>query len=354
MAEFINWEAGMTVGLDLGDRFSHFCILSAKGEVVEEGRVATTRAALARRFSSEIPVAIVMEVGTHSPWVSRLLKSLGHTALVANARKLRWIFENRKKSDRVDARWLAKVGRFDVELLQTIEHRTEETAVDLSVLRSRDVLVRARTQLINHVRGATKAVGERISRGSPGAFHRTALKQLPPVLQNSLASVLDAIGSLTEQIGELDQRIEDLGATKYADTRLLRQVDGVGPLISLAFILTLATPQRFARSRDVGAYLGLVPARSQSGKSDPQQRITKEGDPFLRRLLVQAAQRILGPFGKECNLRQFGLNLAARGGKNAKRRAVVAVARKLAILLHHLWTTGEVYEPLYPVVQAAA
>ena len=137
---------------------------------------------------------------------------------------------------------------------------------------------------------------------------------------------------------------------------LLKQVKGVGTLIALTFLLTLEDPHRFGKSRDVGGYLGLQPGRRNSGKSEPQLHISKEGDPYLRTLLVQGAQHILGPFGVDCDLRRWGLKLAERGGKSGKKRAIVATARKLAVLLHHLWVSAEVYEPLHnssPVPVAA-
>jgi len=152
--------------------------------------------------------------------------------------------------------------------------------------------------------------------------------------------------ALSDCIKVYDERIEKLGQDKYAHTELLRQVKGVGPLTSLAYVLTLENPDRFAKSRDVGPYLGLVPKQEESGDSQPQLGISKVGDVMLRRLLVGSAHYILGPFGPDTDLRRYGLRLCERGGKNAKKRAAVAVARKLAVLLHRLWISGEVYEPL--------
>jgi transposase len=336
----------ITIGLDLGDRKSHYCVLDGSGVVVEQGQVATTAESLRRRFGTGGKSRIAMEVGTHSPWVSQLLKELGHEVLVANARKLRMIYDNRRKQDRVDAETLARVARMDPTLLASIEHRPQAFAQGMAVLRSRDILVRARTQLINHVRGAVKSSGARVRKCSSKAFAKHAVDQVPEGVRQALSPILVSIERLTEQIRDLDGTIDELSEKVYPETAILRQVGGVGPLIALAFVLTLQSPERFAKSRAVGAYLGLVPARDQSGSSDPQLRITKEGDRYLRRLLVQGAHYILGAHGSDCDLRRFGLKLAERGGKNAKRRAVVAVARKLAVLLHRLWKTGEVYEPL--------
>ncbi len=170
--------------------------------------------------------------------------------------------------------------------------------------------------------------------------------EVPEALRYTLEPLFKQIGFLTEQIKEYDKEVKRMCKDAYKETELLRQVDGVGEIVSLGYILTLDNPGRFAKSRDVGAYLGLIPRQYDSGDSKPQMRITKTGDRMMRALLVQSAQRILGRFGKDSDLRRHGLKIAARGGKNAKKRAITAVARKLAVLLHRLWVTGEVYEPL--------
>jgi transposase len=336
----------LTLGLDLGDTTSQYCALDAHGEIVATGRVRTSAAALDRACARWPAARVVLEVGTHSPWVSRLLAARGHEVLVANARQLRVIYASARKSDRVDAETLARLGRLDPALLKPITHRGAAAQVDLAQLRARDCLVRARTQLINHVRGAVKAVGGRLPASSAPAFVRKVRAQLPAGLAEALAPLLTLIATLTHEIGAMEQRLETLAATRYPETRQLRQVGGVGLLTALCYVLTLEEPHRFRHSRAVGAYLGLCPREDQSGAHRPQLRITKRGDAMLRRLLVSGAQYILGPFGPDCDLRRWGQRLAARGGGNAKKRAVVAVARKLATLLHRLWVSGAAYEPL--------
>ena len=170
---------------------------------------------------------------------------------------------------------------------------------------------------------------------------------MSPELQTALQPLLAAIESVSECIDEYNERVEKLAQARYPQVAVLKQVKGVGTLIALTFLLTLEDPHRFSKSRDVGGYLGLQPGRRKSGQSEPQMHISKEGDPYLRTLLVQGAQHILGPFGPDCDLRRWGLKLAERGGRNGKKRAIVATARKLAVLLHHLWVRGEVYEPLH-------
>jgi transposase len=337
----------MTAGLDLGDRYSYLCLIDTlSGEVLEEGRLRTTPEALRRRFASEPSLRIAIETGTHSPWVSRLLEECGHEVLVANARKLRLIYSNKRKTDEVDAENLARLARLDPKLLYPIAHRGEDSQAHMAIIRSRQALVDCRTQLVNHVRGAVKSFGGRLPKGPARSFHKRAQEHIPEPLWPALGPILEQIGSLTERIRDYDRKLEEISEEHYPETALLRQVEGIGPLTALCFVLTVEDPHRFAKSRSVGAYLGLVPARDQSGDSDPQKRISKEGDEMLRKLLVSSAHYVLGPFGSDSDLRRHGEKMASRGGKNAKKRAVVAVARKLAVLLHSLWASGEVYEPL--------
>jgi transposase len=335
-----------TIGLDLGDRWSRYCVVDQSGPVVKEDRVRTTPAALEEVFKVILSSRLVVEAGTHSPWVSRLLEKLGHPVIVANARKVRLIYESNRKNDRLDARMLAKLGRVDVSLLSPVQHRSAEAQTDLAAVRGRDALVAARTQLVNAVRGVVKSAGERLPASTTAAFAAKVASLIPPNLKAALGPLLKSIQHLSEQIHRCDQRVEDLAEKKYPATQLLRQVKGVGPLISLAYVLTLENPARFQKSRTVGSYLGLQPKQSESGESAPQLGITKAGNGFLRRLLVQSAQYILGPLAPDSRLRRWGLELSRRGGKNSKKRAVIAVARKLAVLLHKLWVTAEVYEPL--------
>ncbi len=335
------------MGLDLGDRYSHFHALDSAGESAGSDRIPTSPKALRKHFSSIEPALVAIEVGTHSPWVSRLLSECGHEVLVANPRQLPLIYQNNKKSDKLDSELLARVARLDPQLLAPIKHRGREAQASLAALRARDCLVGARTKLVNHVRGSVKSMGGRVVGCSPENFHKSAAQHIPEELRAVLLPILQTLREITARIQKYDRAIErQLCDKKYPETKVLRQVTGVGPLTALAFVLILEDPRRFKRSRTVGAYLGLTPKRSDSGEQEPQLRITKAGDKFLRRLLVSSAQHILGPFGPDTDLRRYGLALAERGGKNAKKRAIVAVARKLSVLLHRLWLTGEVYEPL--------
>jgi len=336
----------VTIGIDLGDRNSVLCVLDAAGTVQERQVCPTTRGGFTVALQSRPPARVIVEVGPHSPWVSRLLRDFGHEVIVANARRIPLITTATRKSDPVDAEMLARLGRVDPALLAPIHHRSEAAHLALAELRARDALVRARTQLINHVRGTVKAFGEQLPAAPACSFHRHAAARLSPLLQPVVASVLAALATLSEQIRGAERRLGALAREHFPEAMHLQQVPGVGPVTALAFVLTLEDPHRFATSRSVGAYLGLCSRRDQSSGRDPQLRISKAGDPFVRRLLVTAAQYILGPFGPDTDLRRWGLQLAAQGGKYAKRRAVVALARKLATILHHLWITGATYRPL--------
>jgi transposase len=336
----------VTIGLDLGDRYSRICVLAGSGRVEEEARVRTERQAMERWFSRFDGVRVAIEVGGHSPWVSRLLNAFGHEVIVANAAKVRAIYSGRRKNDRVDAETLARLARVDPELLAGIEHRDEEAQAHLGELRSREALVRTRTRLINHVRGMVKAMGGRVRRCSAESFHRAAHEDLPEALREGLGPILDMLDRVTAQIRAYDRRFERLIQQRYPETARLTQVPGIGPITALCFVLVLQDPHRFPTSRAVGAFVGLAPAQDQSGETDPQLRITRAGNRMLRRLLVQCAHYQLGPFGPDSDLRRWGLERAARGGTIARKKAVVAVARKLAVMMHRLWVSGADYEPL--------
>jgi len=340
-------EQKLTIGLDLGDRSSWYCVLDGTGEVLLEQKLSTLPKAMNEVFGGMPRSRIALETGMHSPWVSRLLSELGQEVIVANARNVRLIGESRKKDDRLDARTLARLARIDPQLLGPVKHRSAQAQAHLMVIRARAGLVRARTSLINTARGLTKSYGERLRGCSPRNLNREKAQGLSPELQRALAPLLEEIESLSERIREYSERVEQIARERYPEVRRLKQVHGVGTLIALAYVLTLEDPHRFQKSRDVGCYVGLQPGRRNSGQSEPQLHISKEGDSYLRTLLVQGAHHILGPFGADSDLRRWGLKLAERGGKNGKKRAVIAVARKLAVLLHRLWVSGEAYDALH-------
>jgi len=309
-----------TIGCDLGDKQSELCILFPDGKLERPEPIKTTRRAFAKFFKR--PRAhVVIEVGTHSRWVSELLEGLGHKVTVANPRRVKLISQSTAKRDKKDAEWLARLGK------------------------ARDALVRTRTKLVNHARGLVKSFGERLPTCTTESFHRKAWTFVPAALKPALQPIFRVLEQIEEQIDAFDEQLKQL-AKKYPDVDVVAQPKGVGILTALVFLLTLEDKTRFSKSRTVGAFIGFNPKRDQSGDCDKQLGITKTGDAFMRRLAVGSANYILGPFGEESELRRWGLELAKRGGRNAKKRATVAVARKLVVLLHRLWVTGEVYKPL--------
>jgi len=336
-----------TIGMDLGDQWSHYCVLNEDGEIVEEGRFRTTPEALAKHFEALSPARIAMEAGTHSIWISEQLREFGHEVIVANVRELHAICRNDRKSDRVDAEKLARYARLDPSVLRPIAHRSVAMQEALTLIRARAVLVQTRVAVVNAVRGLAKPCGYRLPAVSTSSFAARCRAELPAGLLPALGPLVEQIDQISRQIREYDRLLLEMMQVGYPEAAALRKVHGVGALTALTFVLTLGEKDRFARSRDVGPYLGLRPRRKQSGEHDPQLGITKAGNRYLRMLLVECANFILGPFGQDSDLRRWGLRLMERGGKGARQRALTAVARKLAVLLHRLWVTQAEYQPFY-------
>lgn len=339
----------LTIGIDLGDRHSEVCVLGSEGEVKKRFSVATTREGLEKKLGAFERARVVIEVGTHSPWVSRWLEAKGHETIVANARAVRSIAESDRKTDRNDAEQLARLGRVDPKLLHPIHHRGETAQRHRMLLAIRDHLVRTRSSFIVQARGLAKGLGERLPRCTSEAFGNRMREQHWAQLFPAMDVIVATVDQLNAHIAGLDEQLEALARSTYPETLLLRQISGVGLITALAFVLTLEDPARFKHSRAVGSFLGLTVRRRQSGARDPALRITKAGDFYLRRLLIQCALRLL-TLGPDCDLRRFGEQLRARRGN---KKAVVAVARKLAVRMHRLWTTGELYEPLYDAERKA-
>jgi len=346
MMEGITGTTAITIGLDVSDRFTEAYAIDANGEFVASWRMPTKAAALREQLSRYPGARVVLEVGCHSPWISRQLKEDGFEVIVANPRRVRLIAESDAKSDRMDAEQLARLGRIDPGLLSPIVHRGEQAQRDRVLLLARDGLVRSRTLLINQARGFAKSLGARLPSSTSDAFAKRVRESVGEDLFPGLEAILRMVEQLTQEIHSIDRQVERLCEDRYPVTEQLQQPSGVGALTALAFVLTIEDPNRFAKSRHVGPYIGLRPRRRDSGDRRPQLPITKAGDRMMRRLLVSAAHYILGPFGPDTDLRRFGLRIAERGGKAAKKRAAVAVARKLAVLLHRLWVTGEAYQAL--------
>ena len=340
-----------TLGLDLGDRQSSLCLISAGGDLLEEGQVPTTKQALASLFERLEPCRVVIEACGHVHWIASLVEQLGHEVIVANPRELRLISQSGRKNDRNDARTLARLGRVDPELLRPIKLRGEACRASRALLHARDQLVRMRTKLVTFTRGQVKSFGGRVPSCSAESFHKRAGAHVPEPLRDIIGPMLEVLAQLEVRIRVFDMHIERVSKDRHPETGVLRQVRGVGPVLALAFAATIEDPGRFSSPRTVGNYVGLAPGLYDSGAKTPQLRISKCGDRFLRRLLVNAASYILGPFGGDSDLRRLGERIAQRGSQRDKARARIAVARKLACLLHHLWRTGSVWEPNYALAR---
>lgn len=340
----MNSAPKVTIGMDVGDRYSHVVVLDDSGTVVLRDQIATTERAVRAWFKRHAGARVALEVGRHSPWLSRLLEELELEVFVGNSRQIALIHKTNKKNDRIDAEKLARLARVDPSLLAPVQHRRADTQAALAIVRAREVVVTGRTRLINSVRGQVKAVGGSMTSRRTESFH-TRTSELPEEMEPGLLPLMDLCGELTKRIQHYDRVILELCRDVYPETAGLLAVPGVGPVTALTFVLTIEEPGRFPNSRAVGSYLGLRPRLDDSGDAKKELSITRSGDNLLRKLLVQCAQYILGPHGPECDMRRIGEKLAARGGKAAKRKAIVAIARRLAVMLHRIWVTGEAYDP---------
>jgi transposase len=336
-----------TIGVDLGDKMSRYAVLNEEGLAVEEGSFRNSVESIAKHFGKRGRARVALEVGTQSAWIAREFTKLGHEVIVANARELKWITSSDTKNDRNDAVKLARLARADRNLLAAVEHRTAEQQAELAVIRARDALVRSRTLLVNTARSLAKGFGLRLPASITPTFGARALALLTENLRTAMSGLLEQIDALGLKIRDCDQRIAEV-AERHPEVERLASAYGVGTLTATAFVLTLGRKERFAHSRDVGSFLGLRPRQKQSGERDPQLGISKSGDQYLRKLLVQCAHHVLGQWGKDSALRQWGLSKS--DGSASKKRAVIAVARKLAVLLHRMWTTGEIFKPFPKMV----
>lgn len=333
-----------SIGLDLSDESSTYCMVDGQGRVIREGTVTTAVSGLRQAFGELEASRIVLETSTHSAWVARLLRTFGHEVIVINPRRLQLIAQSVSKTDRNDARLLARVARLDLAILQPVYEKSEATLATRVQMRARTQLVRTRTKLINLVRASLKLFGAVPPKCSAEAFHTKV--ELPELLVPSLSPILDVLSTLRREIELCDKALLQHCEKRFTKTQLFREIYGVGPVLALSFVTTIEDPKRFKSSRTVGAYVGLTPMSFQSGKSDPKLRISKQGDAVLRSLLVTAATLMLRRNAPDTDLKRFGMRIAKSGTRRDKARARIAVARKLAVLMHRLWLTGEVYEPL--------
>lgn len=278
-------KKNITIGMDLGDKFHIAVVFDSDGNELEIAKVTNTKIGISNFFKSYQYAEVAIEAGTHSPWISRLLTEMELTVHVGNPRKLRLIWDSDDKSDTRDARILGMVCRVEPRLLHPVSHRSSQAQADLASIKSREMLVKSRTQLINHARGIVKANGDRLPKCSAASFAKRCENLIPSELRQALSYVFSVIVHLTEQIREIDGLIAQLSVERYPETQHLQQVSGVGPITALSYVLTIEEPARFVKSRQVGPFLGLTPRVDQSGEIDKQLPITKAGNTYLRQLL---------------------------------------------------------------------
>ena len=336
----------LTIGLDLGNKDTQCAVYGSDGARVEERKVTNNREQLTALFTRFPDARIVMEASTSTRWIHNLAVELGHEVVVANPRSIPIITASVKKCDRNDARLLAELGQVRPELLNPIKFRDDRYQAVRALLFARAQLVKQRASLVTFIRSEVRVLGFSLPSCGTKVFVKTCRKMVPTELRLALNPMFDSIDSLSAGVDTYNGHIEELSEGPFAETQVLRQVHGVGPLVALAFVATIGDPARFEKSRTIGAYLGLVPRMKQSGRLNPDLGITKCGDRYMRSLLVSAATRILAPAGADSDLRRFGERIIGGGGRRARARARIAVARKLGVLLHRLLCTGEVYEPL--------
>jgi transposase len=332
------------IGMDVGGERSQVCAVNEAGQVVWEREIRTVRREVERAFRGHPKSRVCLEVGGSSAWISRLLKEMGHEVVACNPRRLRLIAESTLKCDRLDAEVLARLARLsglDGKLVPGVYQRSEATQFVRSFLKVRRALVRNRTSAANAARGLSRSLGHVLPSVKPERLTQRVQKAtLPEAVTSMVGPLLVTVEQLSEQIAVLDEQVAMLGA-KNPVVKRLQTIDGIGPLTSLAFVSCIEDPTRFGRSRDVGAYLGLRPVLRQSGGQRHQGAITKEGDPELRALLVQAAHALMHA-KRASDLKTWARGLAKRVGK---KKAIIALARKLAVLMHRLWVRNESFEP---------
>ncbi|MDD5729000.1 MAG: IS110 family transposase [Victivallales bacterium] len=342
MNKYSSESANIYVGLDISHKtMVAFVLYGKKSNLVNS--IPCTHdglAAFLNVFPNPSKVCVALETGTHSNWISRYISSCGFDVIVAHARDLALIYASDKKNDHLDAEKLARLAKADRKLLHPVKLISAELQRDLVPLKARDLLVRQRTTIINSIRGHLRSAGCSDC-GLTADNMKTSLNKIPSVMQEVLAPLFQTLNAISSSIKSYDKQITKL-CRKYKETGILRQIPGVGPAISLAFVLFVGNYLRFENASSISSYFGLVPKQDQSGEMDKQLGISKQGNKLMRRLLVQGAQYILGPFGPPCELREFGERLAQRGGKIAKRKAKVAVARKLSTVMLALWKNPDI------------
>jgi transposase len=330
-------------GLDLGKKSSHFCVVNEKRRVIEAGTVRNRVDTLFAVFGDLPPMRVVIEASTKAFWVADRLRDFGHEPVVVDPGRTKAIGAARIKHDKLDARVLAELCAAD--LLAEVDQPSEEQRWARMPVVVRDGLVKSRVKLVTMVRSLLDSEGIELKNCATDAFVDAVTDvsdKLPEAIWKAVAPALTAIHMLTEQIEDSSNMLEE-AVSKDEDAQLLMTAPGVGPIVALCYLMALRDPSRFASGRTVGAYLGLVPSLYQSGETYRRGRITKRGNRQARWALTVAANAILRPTTtRHSALREWGLTLVKRIGR---RKAVTAVARKLASVLWSMWRNRKPFEP---------
>jgi transposase len=324
-------------GLDVSDKTTHVCVVDADGVVLRRDVVASDPDLLAKWLGKHCPglVRVVLETGPLSTFLFHGLTERDIPVECICARHAKGVLAARvNKSDVHDAEGLAQLAR--TGWFKRVHMKASATHIDRAALRIRAQLITTRVAMGNQLRGLLKLFGLRLGAARTPEKRRErliALYQQRPDLEPLFAPLVASIEVIEDQLRVSNRLLESRAANDAVCSRLMT-VPGVGPITALTFAASIEDPHRFARSEDVGAYAGLVPRRSQSGERDVRGNISKAGDPMLRRSLYEAANSMLCRVQRPFPLQQWGLRIAELKGN---KRARVAVARKLAVLLHSLW-----------------
>jgi transposase len=327
-------------GLDVSDKSTHVCVVDGGGRVVWSGSCATCPETIARTLARRAPglARAVLETGALSSFLYRGLAERGVAVTCVCARHAHGVLSARvNKSDAHDAEGLAQMAR--TGWYKAVRIREEGTHLDRASLKIREQLTASHRALANQLRGLLKLFGLRLGQVTTPGKRRERLQALfaqKPELREVMAPLLESLEALEVRIATLSRRLAARAAADPVTARLM-SVPGVGPITALVYKTSIEDPDRFDHSRSAGAFAGLAPRRSQSGERDVTGHISRAGDPMLRSALYEAANSLLARVKRDCPLRTWGLALArTRGAKRAR----VAVARKLAILLHRLWASN--------------
>jgi transposase len=330
-------------GLYVSNKSTSACIIDRNGRVLFEGKGATSRSGLEKLLKEFKGLQCVVEAGSLAETVCMLVETLGHKVEILDARHAKAVTATKRKTDSLDARNLAQVCR--TGWYKRVHRKSGDARELRSYLVSRRQLVKVVTSTASAIRGILRAHGIIIETGDGKNFEEKVLKSLKqeasPMLREAIGPLLMTWKQVRAREVSMYRTLNRQIAKKNKDIQHLMTVPGVGPATAAAFVATIDTPQRFKSSEQVASYLGLVPSVYQSGETEIKGRITKNGDELLRWLLIEAATTMLSRSKKEFPLRKWGLRLQEQKGFGKAR---VAVARKLACLLHHLWVTGQPFQ----------